>query len=97
MACKYKGRVWDNGWCNVACSYCTATQEANCEHNRQTNGDRIRSMSNEDLIEWAKKQIGYGFEFFPCGIVCDGKCDTFTDEDCKAKILEWQEKPAEDE
>ena len=32
MACKYKSRVLDNGWCKVACMYCTFTQEKNCEH-----------------------------------------------------------------
>ena len=37
VACKYKSRVWDNGWCNVACMYCTLTQERNCKHNKNTN------------------------------------------------------------
>ena len=51
MACKHKSRVWDNGWCNVACRYCTLTQESDCEHNEQTNADRIRSMSDEELAK----------------------------------------------
>lgn len=52
MACRYKGRVWDNGWCNVACSYCTLTQELMCKHNHPTNADRIRGMSERELAEF---------------------------------------------
>ena len=54
MACKYKSRVWDNGWCNVACRYCALTQESDCEHNNQTNADRIRAMTDEELVEFIK-------------------------------------------
>lgn len=52
MACKHKSKVWDNGWCNVACRYCTFTQESTCQHNHQTNADRIRAMSDEELAEY---------------------------------------------
>lgn len=61
----------------------------------QTHADRIRAMSDEELYLWAKKQIGCGFDFFPCGVVCDGKCESFDDETCKAKIMEWLRQPAE--
>ena len=54
MACKYKSKVWDNGWCNVACRYCTLTQESTCEHNHQTNADRIRAMTDEELAEFIR-------------------------------------------
>ena len=57
MACKYKSRVWDNGWCNVACSYCTLTQESTCKHNKQTNADRIRAMSDEELANFVASKI----------------------------------------
>ena len=64
MACKHKSRVWDNGWCGVACMYCTLTQERNCEHNKETNADRIRSMSDAELAqelaliaEWDRKEL----------------------------------------
>jgi hypothetical protein len=53
-------------------------------------------MSDEELYLWAKKQIGFGFDFFPCGVVCDGKCESFDDETCKAKIMEWLKQPAEE-
>lgn len=62
----------------------------------QTNADRIRAMSDEELYAWAKKQIGCGFDFFPCGIVCDGKCESYSDEDCKAKIMNWLQQPAKE-
>lgn len=52
MACKHKKRLWENGWCNVACRYCTFTQESACEHNKQTNADRIRAMSDEELADF---------------------------------------------
>lgn len=62
-----------------------------------TNADRIREMSDEELYLWAKKQIGCGFDFFPCGVVCEGKCESYSDEDCKAKIMNWLQQPAEGE
>lgn len=61
----------------------------------QTNADRIRAMSDEELYVWAKKQIGCGFDFFPCGVVCEGKCESYSDEECKAKIMEWLKQPVE--
>ena len=64
--------------------------------NPKTNGDRIRAMTDEELFEWAMKQVGCGFDFFPCGVVCDGKCESYDTETCKAKILEWLKQPAED-
>lgn len=82
MACKYKSRVWDNGWCNVACMYCTLTQESDCEHNKQTNADRIRAMSDEELGlflgEWAAD---------PKAWKCDGT----------GECLVWLKQPAKGE
>lgn len=62
-----------------------------------TNADRHRAMSDEELYLWAKKQIGCGFDFFPCGVVCEGKCESYSDEDCKAKIMKWLQQPAKGE
>ena len=59
MACKYKSKVWENGWCNVACSYCTPTQESTCNHNKQTNADRIRAMTDEEPTEWMAECNAY--------------------------------------
>lgn len=61
----------------------------------KTNADRIRAMSDEELVAWAHKQIGCGFDFFPCGIVCEGKCEAFSTEACDEKILEWLKQPAD--
>lgn len=63
---------------------------------QMTNGDRIRAMSDEQLYLWSIKQIGCGFDFFPCGVVCDGKCESYSDESCKAKIMEWLKQPSEE-
>ena len=83
MACKYKSKVWFSGWCDVACMYCTLTQERNCEHNKETNADRIRSMSDFELakeIENAQSGIEIknpkNIDYFDC-------------------ILDWLRKPAE--
>ena len=61
----------------------------------KTNADRIRAMTDDELYLWAKKQIGCGYDFFPCGVVCDGKCESFDDETCKAKIMKWLQQPCE--
>ena len=61
MACKHKKRLWENGWCNVACRYCTFTQENSCEHNKQTNADRIRAMSDEELADILTAAAGGSF------------------------------------
>lgn len=61
MACKYKSKLCFSGWCDVACMYCTFTQERNCEHNKKTNADRIRAMSDEELAEFLSS-IAYGRE-----------------------------------
>lgn len=62
---------------------------------KMTHADRIRAMSDEELVAWSHKQIGCGFEFFPCGIVCNGKCESYSTESCDAKILGWLKHPAE--
>lgn len=60
-----------------------------------TNADRFRSMGDEELVALARKQIGGGFDWFPCGAVCNGKCESFTDEQCHDKILKWLQQPLE--
>lgn len=63
---------------------------------KQTNGDHIRAMSDNDLYAWAKNQIGCGLDFFPCGVVCEGKCESYSEEQCKTKIMDWLQQPVED-
>jgi hypothetical protein len=62
-----------------------------------TNADRIRAMSDEELASWAKKQIGCGAGFFPCGVVCNGKCEAHSPEACRTLIMEWLKQPAEEQ
>ena len=84
MACKYKSKLCFSGWCDVACMYCTFTQERNCEHNKKTNADRIRSMSDFELAK-AIENAQSGIE-----IKNPKNIDYF---DC---ILEWIQQPAEE-
>ena len=79
----------------VECSECDKFNQSVLSK-PMTNADRIRAMSDEELYLLAKKQIGCGFDFFPCGVVCDGKCESFDDETCKAKIMDWLKQPAEE-
>lgn len=89
MACQHKSRVWENGWCNVACSYCTLTQESTCKHNKQTNADRIRAMSDEELAEDYCKTLLKVMQYF--GIKNTGML-----EDAVRARLEWLKQPAEE-
>ena len=95
--------------CNDCCSrlFCMSVAEVNgedfetmankkdCRKRVFTNADRIRAMSDEKLASWAKKQIGCGAGFFPCGVVCNGKCEAHSPEACRTLIMEWLKQPAE--
>ena len=87
MACKYKSRVWDNGWCNVACMYCTLTQEMNCKHNKRTNADRIRAMSDEELADMLWK-TGRNYR----AVCADPSVDYNEHRD---HLIAWLKQPAE--
>ena len=90
MDCKYKSRVWYNGWCKVACMYCTLTQEMNCKHNKKTNADRIRAMSDDELADFIYRcemsDIDYARTF--CDL-CNGQYE------CGQCRLDWLRKPME--
>ena len=88
MACKYKGRVWDNGWCNVACRYCTLTQESTCEHNKQTNIGWIKNMTEKELIEF----IGHNSLCDRVQREAGNWCNNHNCEDC---LQEWLQQPSE--
>ena len=60
-----------------------------------TNADRFRAMSDEELVNLAVKQIGGGYDWIPCGILCGGKCECTSDDECRAKILKWLRQPVE--
>lgn len=90
MACQYKSRVWDNGWCNVACSYCTFTQESTCKHNKQTNADRIRSMTDDELNELFH-------EIYNAGVDDASSYEWGQRTNSFEWTMEWLQKPAEGE
>jgi hypothetical protein len=100
MACKYKSRVWDNGWCNVACRYCTLTQESDCEHNKQTNADRIRAASDEELAQkllqfnTLEESVPFCRNLAECDELLDTE-DGIPEEKCKQCLLNWLRQPAE--
>ena len=57
-----------------------------------TNADRIRSMSDEELVRMLT--LGEGaFDCFKCRKVVDGECDT----NCPERCLDWLQRPAEGE
>ena len=82
----------------------TFTEGSECDRFNQsvadmpmTNADRIRDMTDEELVELAIKQIGGGFDWMPCGVVCGGKCTTTRSEECRKRILHWLQQPAQEE
>ena len=91
MACKYKSKLCFSGWCDVACMYCTFTQEKNCEHNKKTNAERIRDMSGEELAAWVSGM----------STICEccaelNECASPRDFNrCSHGIEDWLKQPAE--
>ena len=55
----------------------------------QTNGDRIRGMTDEELAEKLSRMTHCMFCPIKCGIFC-------TEEECKAKWLSWLRSPVEE-
>ena len=57
---------------------------------QQTNADRIRSMSDEELCEFLSQYVFHK--------MCDEGCDACTySGDCDKRLLEWLKQPAEGE
>lgn len=54
----------------------------------QTNADRIRSMSDEELADLIQREVGY------CAPT-SGDCEK-TSNDCKACWLDWLQQPSEE-
>lgn len=60
-----------------------------------TNADRLRAMTDEQWLDWALRQKCCSLDYFPCGVVCEGKCDAFSEAECERIIMRWLKKPAE--
>ena len=57
-----------------------------------TNADRLRAMTDEEWLEFAKRQKRVWFDF-PCGVICEGKCEVDTAEECEKIIMRWLKQP----
>lgn len=81
--------------CGVGNEVCTYCGGVGMLKTAITRSDRFRSMSDEELVTLAMKQIGGGYDWIPCGTVCNGKCECASSDECKARILEWLRQPVE--
>ena len=63
------------------------------ESKNQTNADRIRHMSDEELADYI---FGVSVHEKPC-VLCSDDCDfcELTDEECKNRTLEWLQSEVE--
>ena len=90
--CKY---ITKNGRCGLKDSYayrhgCFGEDMCKCRE-PMTNADRIRAMTDEELVRMLT--LGKGaFDCFECRKVVDGECDT----NCPERCLDWLQRPAEE-
>lgn len=70
-------------------------EEYNEQNKPMTNADRLRAMTDEEWLEFAKRQKRVWFNF-PCGVVCEGKCEVNTEEECHKIIMRWLKQPAKE-
>ncbi len=77
----------------------------NCQHNsnprdnepcyrcdsKQTNADRIRNMSDEELAEFLSENTSYYY----CGVRCKDRTNSPTESSCNFRWLEWLQSEAE--
>ena len=94
MACLYKKKLWENNWCPMTCMYCTFEQESHCEHNKATNADRIRAMSDEELAKWLLDVMSHKVACFGEGAFQYTPCRN-TEHDCVKCGVSWLKQPAE--
>lgn len=95
MSCIYKKKLNDSGYCSVANFYCTFEQEANCKRKKQTNFDRIKAMSVDELAEFIANDrkriiepVVEMFEIFRLDKICDI---------AKENIKEWLESEVQED
>lgn len=84
----------ENGQTSVWCMKCQGTGSIAVP---MTNGDRIRSMSDEELAEFVCRNSISTM----CDIICGGWCNAVktlkksADEMCKDIVIKWLQQPAE--
>lgn len=59
--------------------------------NRQTNADRIRNMSDEELAEFMSENTSYYY----CGVRCKDRPKSPAESSCNFRWLEWLQSEAE--
>ena len=64
------------------------------EEKKQTNADRIRSMSDDELADYI---FGVSVHEKPCAL-CSDDCDfcKLSDKECKSKTLQWLQSEVEE-
>jgi hypothetical protein len=61
------------------------------ENGKQTNADRIRNMSDEELAEFMSENTSYYY----CGVRCKDRPKSPTESSCNFRWLEWLQSEAE--
>lgn len=61
------------------------------ESDKQTNADRIRNMSDEELAEFMSENTSYYY----CGVRCKDRPKSPTESSCNFRWLEWLQSEAE--
>lgn len=76
--CKRNSNSRDNGPC------------CRCD-SKQTNADRIRNMSDDELAEFMSENTSYYY----CGVRCKDRPKSPTESSCNFRWLEWLKSEAE--
>ena len=90
MACLHKKKLWENNWCPMTCMYCTLEQETHCKHNKATNADRIRAMTDEELEQFIN-------HFNICDIRTNEECKMSYCACCEVCVMDWLQQPCEED
>lgn len=85
MVCKFADQVYGNDWCPIGKIYCTGGNECGFNHNHQSNADRIRAMSDEELAEFLQDAKFY----------CQRNCEKCLRGTACISMLQWLKQPAE--
>lgn len=87
-----RSEITDNHTCN--CQHNSNSREnefcCGCD-NRQTNADRIRNMSDEELAEFMSENTSYYY----CGVRCKDRPKSPAESSCNFRWLEWLQSEAE--
>lgn len=90
--CGFRSRFQENkDYCTVWNELCSECNGSGKIYVPVTNGDKFRSMSDEQIANWFSKLVCHSCATtFECG-----ECHS-EDEDCAKEILKWLNKEAED-